>query len=142
MDIYASECLHEAMAYMKISVLFNYTNPAPSDHRRKQAKTKENRPLGSSWVLLAPWLLLASKQKGNSHIFGACLGSKAGSLLLPCLVIVEVTIELVVMTAPAAPRVQNPCSAAHNLGLQSTVQGCRSGWRRAAHKGCHEVHCL
>ena len=35
----------------------------PSETNVKQAKTKENRPPGSSWVLLAPWLLLASKEK-------------------------------------------------------------------------------
>ena len=36
----------------------------------KQPKLAKNGPPGSSWGLLAPWLLLASKQKGNSHIEG------------------------------------------------------------------------
>ena len=34
----------------------------------KQPKIAKNSFHGSSWVLLAPWLLLASKRKGNSHI--------------------------------------------------------------------------
>ena len=79
---------------MKLPVLFNYTNPAQSpgfqtkrnvsyetfrfvqlresctigqsETNGKQPNSKEKRPPGSSWVLQAPWPLLASKQKGNS----------------------------------------------------------------------------
>jgi hypothetical protein len=32
-------------------------------------------PAGSSWVLLAPWLLLTSKQRGNSHMRWSCSAS-------------------------------------------------------------------
>ena len=47
---------------MRISVLFTYTNPAPSDHRKpkgRQPKKAKNRPPASSWLLLGPAGLLA-----------------------------------------------------------------------------------
>ena len=40
----------------------------PQGNLPKQPKIAKNSLPGSSWVLLAPWLLLASKQKGNSHM--------------------------------------------------------------------------
>jgi hypothetical protein len=49
-------------AYMKISVLFNYTNPAPSDHRKPRENKQKSRKVGllapprSCWFPGSSWL--------------------------------------------------------------------------------------